>query len=327
MKKIIGILLSVAFVSSCVTSNKYNDLMSKKVRVESEKAECEQAKTNLEEELADLNKRHVKLDGDFKSLKDEFDQVSRVLTRIKTEYNNLEDLHDRLTSKYNELLSLSNVRTNQLTTDLSSKEKELFSMERRLTDEKAANDKLAGELKAREERVKELESILAEQQKIVNELKSNVSSALLGFSDSDLQVEIKNGKVYVSLAEQLLFKSGSILVDPKGIDALEKLAKALSSQKDLTVVVEGHTDDVPMKKKSEYMKDNWDLSVLRATEIVRILTNNGVNAKQVQAAGKGEFSPVDDANTTAARKKNRRTEIILSPNLDSLFKMLGEKPE
>ena len=132
-------------------------------------------------------------------------------------------------------------------------------------------------------------------------------------------------KVYVSLTEQLLFKSGSKTVDKKGVEALKKLAGALKGNDDLGVLVEGHTDNVPMSSSANGIKDNWDLSVLRATSIVRILTEEGVDPKNVSASGRGEYIPVDTADTKEARRKNRRIEIILTPKLDELFQMLQQQ--
>ena len=150
-----------------------------------------------------------------------------------------------------------------------------------------------------------------------------MSKALLSFNDSDLQVKLKDGKVYVSLSEQLLFKSGSTKVDPKGQDALKKLATVLQEQRDVNVVVEGHTDDVPISRGTAGMQDNWDLSVLRATEIARLLTTSGVTPERVTASGRSKYVPVDVATTPVARQAmNRRTEIILTPKLDELFQIL-----
>ena len=142
------------------------------------------------------------------------------------------------------------------------------------------------------------------------------------FKENDLTVKVKNGKVYVSLAEQLLFGSGSIEVDQKGVGALQQLAKALKDQRDINIMVEGHTDNVPISKKSAYMQDNWDLSVMRATSITKILVKGGVAPKQIVAAGKGEFSPLMSNDTPQNKQKNRRTEIIITPDLDELFKLL-----
>jgi chemotaxis protein MotB len=183
-------------------------------------------------------------------------------------------------------------------------------------------DKLNADLKVREDRLKELQRILDEKDKAVNALRSKVSNALLGFNDKDLTVNIRNGKVYVSLAEQLLFNSGSTKVDPKGVEALKKLAAVLKEQNDVNVVVEGHTDDVPIAKGTVGMQDNWDLSVLRATEITRILTQSGVQPERVTPSGRSLYVPLDNTKTKEARQKNRRTEIILTPKLDELFQIL-----
>jgi len=187
---------------------------------------------------------------------------------------------------------------------------------------KSQIDRLNADLKAREQRLAELQRILDEKDKAVADLRNRVSKALLGFNDKDLTINVRNGKVYVSLAEQLLFKSGSTKVDPKGADALKKLAAALQGQQDVNVLVEGHTDDVPIARGTVGMQDNWDLSVLRATEITRILTNSGLDPKRVTPSGRSEYVPVDEGKTSEARQKNRRTEIILTPKLDELFQIL-----
>ena len=153
-------------------------------------------------------------------------------------------------------------------------------------------------------------------------MKEEISKALAGFDALDVKVEYRNGKVYVSLAEKLLFKSGSITVDPKGKEALLKLADALNKKPDVQVAVEGHTDNKPMN--SEKIKDNWDLSVLRATSIVRILTDDGkMSSKRITASGKGDTQPIADNSTAEGRAKNRRTEIILTPNLDKILEIIN----
>jgi chemotaxis protein MotB len=153
-------------------------------------------------------------------------------------------------------------------------------------------------------------------------LKTRISNALLNFKENDLSIKVKNGKVYVSLSEQLLFASGSTEVDKKGVTALQQLAKAIKDQKDIQVMIEGHTDNVQFSKKAEHMEDNWDLSVLRATSITKILVKAGMLPLQVTAAGRGEFSPVAPNDNPANKQKNRRTEIIVTPKLDELFKIL-----
>ena len=177
-------------------------------------------------------------------------------------------------------------------------------------------------MQLRIDKVKELEKILADKDAAVLELKNKISAALFDFKDSGLTVEQRNGRVYVSLEEQLLFESGSRTIDPKGQEALIKLAQALKDNDDIDVLIEGHTDDVPIRSSAS-MEDNWDLSVLRATAVTRILTRKGgLESSRVLAAGRGEFYPIDNANTSEARTKNRRIEVILTPNLDELMKAI-----
>lgn len=179
------------------------------------------------------------------------------------------------------------------------------------------------DLAAKNARVAELQRVLAEKEAATNALRKKVADALLGFNASDLQVNIKNGKVYVSLSEQLLFKSGSTKVDPKGQDALVKLANALKGNQDVNILVEGHTDNVPIRGVVNGAKDNWDLSVLRATEITRLLTTAGIDPTQITPSGRGQYLPVVANDTPQDKALNRRTDIILTPKLDELFSILG----
>jgi chemotaxis protein MotB len=202
------------------------------------------------------------------------------------------------------------------------KEERLKKYESDLDTEREDISRLKSELEARNMRLTELETILYKKDSAVNSLKESVSKALLGFEGNGLTVQIKNGKVYVSLEEKLLFKTGSSTVDSKGVQALQKLGKVLEANKDVNIMIEGHTDDVPFVKGSS-IKDNWDLSVMRATEVVRILLENSrIDPLRLTASGHGEYMPVDPGKTVEARTKNRRTEIILTPRLDELFKIL-----
>jgi chemotaxis protein MotB len=209
-----------------------------------------------------------------------------------------------------------------LNQDLAQQQQRLLAIEDDLNIEKKKNEELAQDLAIREQRVADLEKILADKDKAVQELKKKVTDALLNFEKSDLSVEVKNGKVYVSLAEQLLFGSGSTTVDAKGVGALKQLAGVLSGNPDINIMVEGHTDNVQFSKKQQYMSDNWDLSVMRATSIVKILVQSGVDSQSIMASGKGEHSPIAPNDTAENKAKNRRTEIILTPKLDKLFQIL-----
>jgi len=170
-------------------------------------------------------------------------------------------------------------------------------------------------------RLQNLQNIIQRQRDMMTNLKNSVTNALLNYSADELSVYIKDGNVYVSMQEKLLFKSGSDVVDPKGKEALAKLAIVLNNTRDITVLIEGHTDNVPIKTKQ--YKDNWDLSTARATSIVRVLTkDNAFDPNRITAAGKGSFHPVKGNETTEGRAANRRTEVILSPDLKELFKIL-----
>ncbi len=180
------------------------------------------------------------------------------------------------------------------------------------------------ELKTKAERMDELDRRLRAQSDAMNGLRQKVADALVNFNAEDLSVTLKDGKVYVSLSEKLLFASGSAKVDPKGKDALGKLAEVLRANADINVMVEGHTDTVAIRTAN--FQDNWDLSTARATSIVRLLTvTYSVPPQRVQAAGRSEFQPVADNKTPEGRARNRRTEIILVPKLDELFELVGEK--
>ena len=182
------------------------------------------------------------------------------------------------------------------------------------------------ELNERERTINELQQMINAQNEKVRKLLSSVKDALLGFSSDELTVREKDGKVYVAMSDKLLFQSGSARLDKRGEEALGKLAEVLNKQTDIDVFIEGHTDNKPIN--TVQFKDNWDLSVIRATSVVRILIKNyNVNPLQIQPSGRGEYMPVDDNETAEGRSKNRRTEIIMAPKLDKLFQMLQSTEE
>ena len=182
------------------------------------------------------------------------------------------------------------------------------------------------ELNERERTINELQQMINAQNEKVRKLLSSVKDALLGFSSDELTVREKDGKVYVAMSDKLLFQSGSARLDKRGEEALGKLAEVLNKQTDIDMFIEGHTDNKPIN--TVQFKDNWDLSVIRATSVVRILIKNyNVNPLQIQPSGRGEYMPVDDNETAEGRSKNRRTEIIMAPKLDKLFQMLQSTEE
>lgn len=204
--------------------------------------------------------------------------------------------------------------------DSSMLQSEIMSVEQRLRMLAASSNTTIAE---QAKRLEDLQNLIQNQKNAMNNLRRTVSDALIKYKSDDLSVYIKDGNVYVSLQEKLLFKSGSAEVDPKGKEALKSLAEVLKNTPDISVMIEGHTDTVPIKTAK--FQDNWALSVGRATSIVRILTGDyGVNPTTVTAAGKGSHYPVATNATEEGRAANRRTEIILSPDLNPLFDLMGE---
>ena len=221
----------------------------------------------------------------------------------------------------------------RLAQEVAANQAKIKATEESLTDIQNRNAKLrqqmdsasrsaAGELAQQRRRLENLQALIDQQRKTTTELRQKMTEALKGFNSKELSVSIKNGKVYVSLQENLLFPSGSAVVNPKGKQALGKLAGVLSINPDINVNIEGHTDSVPIRGRFE---DNWALSVARATSIVRILTKDyGIDPIRIIASGHSQYDPVDSNISAEGRARNRRTEIILTPKLDELYRMIEE---
>jgi chemotaxis protein MotB len=234
------------------------------------------------------------------------------------------DLHEIIKSKEKAIDSLNNEYTvlSKLFKSLeNSTDKKLSELNISLENKSNELAKKEKNLLEKDQKLKELQALLQKQDSVLNALNNTVKNALLGFKSDEFAVEMKNGKVYVSLSDKLLFKSGNASVEEKGKDAIKKLSEVLNKNKDIDIAIEGHTDNVPIK--TAVYKDNWDLSVARSTNIVRMICDEfGVDSKRVTASGKGEYFPVATNETTEGRAKNRRTEIVLSPKLEELFKLL-----
>jgi len=310
-KLIIAFIILITLQGCIVSKKKFDDLLAQKVKADGELAETSAKLDKATAELEDLNASLNQLKSDTTDMGVVLRSTAQKLEGLNTEY-------DQLNAYYKNLLNSSG----KLNRDLTLQKEQLLAIQENLERTRNLNDSLSVSLEERERKVKELEQVLANKDKAVQDLKNRISNALLNFKENDLTVNVKNGKVYVSLAEQLLFRSGSVEVDSKGVTALQQLAKALKDQKDIHIMVEGHTDNVPISKKSTYMQDNWDLSVMRATSITKILTKGGVSPNQITASGKGEYLPLAPNTTAENKQKNRRTEIIITPNLDELFKIL-----
>jgi len=214
------------------------------------------------------------------------------------------------------------IERDRLMADTARLQQHLEDLQKDLLSSSGKADRLAADLASREQRLKEVEDILRKRDEASEALKNKLQEALLGFKESGLGIDIRDGKVYVSLTDKLLFSSGSIVIDKRGLQVLAELAKVLKTQPEINIAVEGHTDNQRVSNLGQ-IKDNWDLSVLRATSVVRFLTESEqINPVRLTATGKGQFQPIELGETDEARSKNRRIEIVLSPKLDEIYQMI-----
>ncbi len=336
-KTILYVSLCISFLIACVPARQYEELQSKQKGCSEETLTLKSQNQDLETKLTECNATLLEAKRHVTQLANDSMRQANSTSMLTKNYDKLNETNELLLNKNRDLLSGNVAENKKLVGDLQLTQEELQRKQdalkilaAELNAKKKNLDELTSdlstsraELQKREEKVNELQRILALKDSTVGALKKKVSDALLGFENNGLTIQQKNGKVYVSLEERLLFASGSIIVDPKGADAIKKLGKVLEQNMDINVLIEGHTDNVPYNSAGGTIKDNWDLSVLRATSIVKIITQNSkIDPTRLAASGRGEFFPVDSSNTAEARKKNRRTEIILTPKLDEILKVL-----
>jgi chemotaxis protein MotB len=330
-KSILYISTLLLVLSSCVTPKIHNALVGEHDATKS-------ALTTQEKKVLQLNGTIEEQEGTIISLKSQISEMRNdsvqngfALSTLQSKYDALSDAYDLLTSKNSRYMADKAKETKKLLEQLEQAQSELFAKEDELNKLSASLDAKEDELKlaqeeldARSARVTELETIINKKDSIVTALKSSISKALIGLEGEGLTVVQKNGKVYISLEEDLLFASGKYEVNSGGVSALSKLSTALASQKDLEILVEGHTDSIPLSGRG-LVKDNWDLSVMRATNVVKVLLKTpSLDPLQLTAAGRAEFVPIATNKTKEGRSANRRIEMILSPNLDDLFELLEE---
>lgn len=303
-------LLLVALSTSCVSKKIYNDL-------ESKFADLKKENRSISDENANLLKAKSQLELDRDDLNKELTKVKSELEKVQADYAALNKKMDVLNDSYvaleknsSESLKANMAKNRELLEQLGAKEKALALEQEQLNKNN--------------QRLQELEALIAAKEESMRKLKETLSNALNGFEGKGLTVEQKNGKVYVSMENKLLFKSGSWAVSAEGKTAVVEVGKVLGDNPDISVLIEGHTDDV-LYAGSGPIADNWDLSTKRATAIVAILIENkAVNKQNLTAAGRGEFSPLASNATAEGKAKNRRIEIILTPRLDEIAEMLKE---
>ena len=331
MSRISIIIFSLFIFSSCFPPKVYNELLDKHEIAQKKLTKNEKKILQLKETLDDREKNIESLTLLVKALRTDSATITNELVSCQKKYDDLSITYDLLTSKSSRYMAEKANETKELLNQLEKTQSELFAKEDELNKstsnlEEKERKLLSSqkELELRSLRVAELEAIINRKDSIVTALKQKISKALIGLEGDGLTIVQRNGKVYISLEEDLLFASGKYEVNQTGKQALDKLSDALSYQKDIEILVEGHTDSIPLSGRG-LVKDNWDLSVMRATSVVKRLTSNtNLDPTQLIAAGRSEFVPLLTNNTSDGRSKNRRIEMILSPNLDDLFKLLDE---
>lgn len=317
IKTISAGMLALALTTSCVSKKVYTDLENKYANLKKENRQLSDENTALSKEKNELDLKSKDLQSQLDKLKAERDKLNTEYAATKNSYEALKTSYAALEKDSSAALDTNIKKNRELLAQLEAKEKALATEQERL-------DKLRAELQERSARVDELEGIMAQQQQSLQALKDKLSKALNSFEGKGLTVEQKNGKVYVSMENKLLFGSGSWVVGAEGKKAIVEVAKVLAENPDIAVLIEGHTDNVPYNGSGQ-ITDNWDLSTKRATAIVNIIRENkGVNPKNLTAAGRSEYAPIADNGTAEGKSKNRRIEIILTPKLDELSKLLNE---
>lgn len=262
------------------------------------------------------NKKYAELQDSKQNLQEQYDMLSKKYNAAVGQYNDLVASNTDLQQRHEQLQENYNTLKKSQEELMNMTENELMALNAELQEK-------IKDLEEAQKQVNDLKTAIQNQNQAVQNILGSIKDALVGYDKGELDVYVKDGQVYVSLSEQLLFQSGSYKIDAKGKEALGKLAEVLKQQQDIEIAVEGHTDNVPYKG-GDLLKDNWDLSVKRATTIARILVEDyGVQPKRITASGKGEFSPVASNDTAEGRQKNRRTEIIITPNLDKIMNMVG----
>lgn len=322
MKKYLLYICVIGLFSNCVTQKKYDEILNNYLNeavknkflnqnLDSLKIDCTTKNTDLATQLAQLRYDSTQLSNLVERMQKDMETQNNQFANSQEDYlQKLKQAGDKTQKTNAELL--------QMQLDL---EKQKIALEQKEAELKKANI----DLLAREAKITELNKLLTDQKAKSEALRDAIKKALVDFSAGELNVYTKDGKVYVSMSDKLLFKSGSTTVESKGVDALGKLSDVIKKNTDIQVNIEGHTDNIPYISSVGLIKDNWDLSLMRASSVLHILTDKyKVDAIQIFASGRGEFTPIESNSTADGRARNRRTEIILAPKVDKLLNLIGE---
>lgn len=312
-------LAVLGLMTSCVSKKIYNDLENKYTDLKKENRSLADEVDELHKANAEFDSVNKSLTAELARLKADRDKLQADCTATSNNLKALQASYAALEKNSNDALETNMNKNRELLAQLEAKEKAMAAEQDRL-------NKLRDELAANTKRLNELESMIAAKDASMKKLKETLSKALNAFEGKGLTVEMKNGKVYVSMENKLLFQTGSWAVGSEGRKAVVEVGKVLAQNPEITVLIEGHTDnDKIFGNLGGGIENNWDLSTKRATAIVNILAENaGIQKKNLTAAGRGEFAPIMGNDTPEGKAKNRRIEIILTPKLDEISKMLNE---
>ena len=322
MKKnliLVSTALLVLSLSSCLVSKKkFDEQVALADKYKAEKNDCNDKLNTANATIEDLNKQISNLNAEIQKWKDlnaSLEEKNRKLNSLK---NESDAICERVKEQLDKITNSSAAEKDKLMKQLAEKEKELMAKALEL-------DKLGKELNDRDARLREMESLIARKDSAVRALKNKMLEALKGFNSGDLTVYEKDGKIYVALSDKLLFTSGSYAVEPRGKDALKKITEVLNKQPDISIMVEGHTDNKPyISTTTGPVNSNWDLSVMRASSVTKLLVDeNKLDAKRVTPAGRGEYFPIESNDTPEGRSKNRRIDIVLEPDMKGIMKILN----
>lgn len=311
--------LVVLSLSSCLVSKKkYDEQVALADKYKTEKEDCGNKLNAANATIDDLNKQIADLNAEIAKWKDLNTSLEDKNKRLNNLKNESDAICQRVKEQLDQITNSSAAEKDKLMRQLADKERELMA--------KAAElDKLGRELNDRDAKVRDLEGLIARKDSAVQALKNKMLEALKGFNAGDLTVYEKDGKIYVALSDKLLFTSGSYTVEPRGKEALKKIAEVLNKQTDISILVEGHTDNKPyVSSTTGPVNSNWDLSVMRASSVTKLLVDeNKLDAKRVTPAGRGQYFPVESNDTPEGRSKNRRIDIVLEPDMKGIMNLLN----
>lgn len=324
MKKMLLVLLTGVTLTSCVSSKKYQDLEAQHNRLRKDNRSLESDLEEANRELEKLNNAYDKVSEDLRTSSNSLEEAERNYASTKEQLAQLQNSYTALSSNSSATIAENTKQNRELLAKLETKQNDLTAKTTALETERKRLEQLQKDLADRSARVDELEGMIAAKDAKMKALKESISRALTDFEGKGLTVEQRNGKVYVSLENKLLFDSGSWTVGSNGTTAVKQLGKVLADNPEIAVLIEGHTDNVPYGGNGN-LQGNWDLSAKRATAIVNILrTNSSIDPKNLTAAGRGEYAPVVSNDTAENKAKNRRIEVILTPKLDEVTALLND---